>query len=310
MPGQPRGLVKSPRSQGSAEPAGRGQEAGGEGCEEGRAARSCAAASAQVQGWKLPDRRAEHASSLPPSLPPAPCTPAGSGGSPAQTGPPLPDDALGGTSPAGALPEGSRARPEPLVPEQQQPVGLGLHRLCVHSKARSLLPSEDPAALHVRTDPSSQPHSTAPTPAALQEPQLVVPPARSPQPWGCALGVSQPPEPEGPCPQGSTAAQPRAGCALLGDLSMCQLCRVPCPGHEAGHVLTRPSLCSSHSSPSPPSPKQQLSALTVGDHCSHHQSAWEGRPVWHLRSAQHGLKLLCRRSWSQPGQCQVLHNQL
>lgn len=199
-----------------------------------------------MQGWKLPDRRAEHASSLPASHQ-RPARQRGRG-SPAESGAPLPDDAFGGHCRRGAGQGWSLPFP-----------GLGLHRLSVHGKAPSSLPSEDPAAVHGRTDPSSHPpqHSTNPgCSAGATASWCHQPGPHSPGdgPWGSHSPQS--PRVPVPAPPVPAAAQPRAGRALLGDLSMCQLCRVPCPGHEAGHVLTRPSLCSSHSSPSPPSPKQ------------------------------------------------------
>lgn len=109
-----RGLVKWPRSQGSAGPAGAWAGSRREGL------RGAAAASAQVQGWKLPDRRAERASSLlpPPSLPAQPG--AGALHSP-------------GLCPVVML--GRRVGPAASRSEHQPWAGLGLHSLSVHSRA-------------------------------------------------------------------------------------------------------------------------------------------------------------------------------
>lgn len=126
--------------------------------------------------------------------------------------------------------------PQPLAPVQQHSAGLGLHSLSIHSKAAESKPaapsrllSKDPAAIPVRTDPSSQP-PTAQHSTAQRRPRLLCSshsswchqpgphiPGDDDGPWG----VSQPPELEGPRPQGSTstvpaAAQPRAQLCCAG----------------------------------------------------------------------------------------------
>lgn len=96
VPGPPVGWC----SQGWAGPAGAWAGSRREGL------RGAAAASAQVQGWKLPDRRAEQ---LPPSLPPS-LPSAGLGREPCRALPGA--DAFGGRcTAAAALPEGRRAAP-------------------------------------------------------------------------------------------------------------------------------------------------------------------------------------------------------
>lgn len=204
---------------------------------EGRAERSCAAASAQVQGWKLPDRRAEHASSLPSHQRPA--RQRGSGRNPAETGAPLPDDAFRGhRTPAVALPGGRRAgaaasrsraaalgwvgAAESLHPQQSCRIQAGSSQPAPEQGSRGHSCKHRPQL--------TAPHCTAQHSTAQRRPRLLCSshsswchqpgphiPGDDDGPWG----VSQPPEPEGPCPQGSTstvpaAAQPRAQLCCAG----------------------------------------------------------------------------------------------
>lgn len=200
---------------------------------EGRAERSCAAASAQVQGWKLPDRRAEHASSLPSHQRPA--RQRGSGRNPAETGAPLPDDAFRGhRTPAVALPEGRRAgaaasrsraaalgwvgAAESLHPQQSCRIQAGSSQPAPEQGSRGHSCKHRP---QLTAPPCTAQHSTTPTPAALQQPQLVVPPARTPHPWGrrWALGCLTAPGARGSLSPGqhlhSARSSSAQGSALL-----------------------------------------------------------------------------------------------
>lgn len=154
--------------------------------------------------------------------------------------------------------------PQPLAPVQQHSAGLGLQSLSIHSKAAESKPaapsrllSKDPAAIPVSTDPSSQPptaqHSTAQhnaDPGCSAAATARGATSQDPTSLGTTMGPgvshsprsSRVPVPRAAPPQCPQQLSPGLSSAVLGDLSMCQLCRVPCPDHEAGRVLTRPSL--------------------------------------------------------------------
>lgn len=271
------GLSRTCRVEGGRKPQGRAERSG-----------AGAAASAQVQGWKVPDRRAEGASSLPPSLPHSPrpraLHAAGLGGSLCQRMLWWPPDTRGGSA------GGEEGRGRSL----SFPAGLGLHRLCIHSKAAESKPaapssllSKDPA-VHGRTDPSSQ-HGSAALWCHQPGPHMA-----GDGPWG----GSEPPEPGGPCPvprqhlRSSPAAQPGAQPCCAGRFVTVPAlpCAVPGP-----RVLTGPSLLPFPSSPSAPSPGQRsFTALIV-------TLPGQGCPGWHFGSAQliRGIELLCQRSWTR-----------
>lgn len=193
-----------PAERGGRKEAGRRPEAGSR--REGLPG-SCAAASAQVQGgWKLPDHRPTRASSLCLRTAAAcrQARPNVNQRRPFETETPLPNAAFcGRRTPAMDPPEGRSA-------------GAAAPRSCTAALGRDVA-AQSPHHQHgCRIHPSSarltpegtvcpeqgprshsckeRPKSAAPNPPAVQppchrpaapwEPQLVVPPARTPQPWG------------------------------------------------------------------------------------------------------------------------------